>query len=343
MKRLVVATLLLVGCRGREAPQGLERDSAILTARTVGLAYLQSDQLAPAESSFRRIVALAPDQALGHANLGLVLLRQGRYRDAEDEIRRAAALDTASDDIALTLAKVYELTGRGADARREVERVLRRTPDDLRALYELVQLDPASRETYLRRIVERAPANVAARLELVDALLARGAPDSAAAQLEALQRQLPELPREATRFFERALALARAGSAGSAAGPAMMFHRVMETSAVYQASLQKLRSASGAPPGYPILTFNPIITPPAQDARAIAAAIRFADVTTAAGLGGEGGPALATGDYNGDGSEDEFVAGRLFRNELARATETPVPAGARAALAAAFGDSDNDG
>ena len=104
MKRLVVATLLLVGCRGREAPQGggLERDSAILTARTVGLAYLQSDQLAPAESSFRRIVALAPDQALGHANLGLVLLRQGRYRDAEDEIRRAAALDTASDDIAST-------------------------------------------------------------------------------------------------------------------------------------------------------------------------------------------------------------------------------------------------
>src|SRR5881396_1794365 len=209
MKRLVVATLLLVGCRGREAPQGLERDSAILTARTVGLAYLQSDQLAPAESSFRRIVSLAPDQALGHANLGLVLLRQGRYREAEGEIRRAAALDTASDDIALTLAKVYELTGRGADARREVERVLRRTPDDLRALYELVQLDPASRETYLRRIVERAPSNVAARLDLVDVLLARGGGggDAAAAQLEALERQLPELPREANRFFAQALAL----------------------------------------------------------------------------------------------------------------------------------------
>src|SRR6266540_909689 len=190
MKRLVAATLILLGCRGREPAQGVERDAAILAARTLGLAYLQSDQLAQAESSFSRIVALAPDQALGYANLGLVHLRQGRYREAETAIRRAAALDTTSDDIALTLATVYQLTGRSADARREAERVLRRSPPpgDLRALYALAQLDPASKETYLRRIVERAPANVAARLELVDALLARGAADSAVAELEALQR-----------------------------------------------------------------------------------------------------------------------------------------------------------
>src|SRR5207249_3356607 len=291
---------------------------------------------AQAETAFRKIVALAPDQALGYANLGLVQLRQGRYDEAEREIRRAAALDTASDDIALTLAKVYELTGRTAQARREVDRVLRRSPGELRALYQLVELDPASRETYLGRIVERAPGNVAARLDLVEVLLARGgggggggrrgarrgarrAPgaarpprarggrggggggagaggaggagrggggggrggggggggggDAAAAQLEALERQLPELPREAHRFFEQALTLARAGRAAAAATPAATFHRFMETTAAYQASLQKLRGASGALPGYPILTFNPVITPPAQDARAIAAAI----------------------------------------------------------------------
>jgi len=217
----VAATLLLVGCRGREpAGGGLERDAAILAARTLGLAYLRSEQLAQAETAFRKIVALAPDQALGYANLGLVHLRQGRYDAAEQQIRRAAALDTASDDIALTLAKVYELTGRTAEARREVDRVLRRSPDDLRALYELVELDPASKEIYLRRIVERAPNNVAARLDFVDVLLARGAVDSATAQLEALQRQLPELPREANRFFAQALALARAGRATAAAAPA---------------------------------------------------------------------------------------------------------------------------
>src|SRR5256885_5156370 len=173
MKRLVVAMVLLLACRGREPAAGLERDAAILTARTLGLAYLRSQQFAQAETAFAKIVALAPDQALGYANLGLVHLRLGRYDVAEREIRRAAALDTASDDIALTLAKVYELTGRTSEARREIERDLRRTPDDVRALYELAALEPASKETYLRRIVARAPSNVAARLELVDVLLAR--------------------------------------------------------------------------------------------------------------------------------------------------------------------------
>jgi len=351
----VATTLLLVDCRGREPASSLERDAAILTARTLGLAYLRSQQFAQAETAFAKIVALAPDQALGYANLGLVHLRLGRYDAAEREIRRAAALDTASDDIALTLAKVYELTGRTAVARREVDRVLRRSPEDLRALYELAALEPASKETYLRRIVARAPSNVAARLELVDVLLARGGggADSAAAHLEALERQLPELPREATRFFQQALALARTGRAAAAAAPATTFHHFMETTAPYQASLEKLRGASGAPPGYPILTFNPVITPPAQDARTIAAAIRFSDVTGAVGLGGvpplpdtARDVALATGDYDGDGGEDVFVAGHLFRNELAHATETTDRAGIRLrdrAVGAAFGDYDNDG
>jgi len=355
MKRLVVAMVLLLACRGREPAVGLERDAAILTARTLGLAYLRSQQFAQAETAFAKIVVLAPDQALGYANLGLVHLRVGRYDAAERDIRRAAALDTASDDIALTLAKVYELTGRTAEARREVDRVLRRSPDDLRALYELAALEPASKETYLRRIVARAPSNVAARLELVDVLLARGGggADSAAALLEALERQLPELPREATRFFRQALALARSGRAAAAGAPAATFHHFMETTAAYQASLEKLRGASGAPPGYPILTFNPVITPPAQDARSIAVAIRFSDVTDAVGLGGvpplpdtAGDVALATGDYDGDGGEDVLVAGQLFHNELAHATETTGRAGIRLrdrAVGAAFGDYDNDG
>src|SRR5437773_6365015 len=107
------------------------------------------------------------------------------------------------------LAKVYELTGREPEARREVERVLRRDSTDIRALYAAAELagrsaDPEERrrqESYLRLVVTRAPANIAARLELVDFLLARGAADDAAVQLEALQRQLPQLPREAARFF----------------------------------------------------------------------------------------------------------------------------------------------
>src|SRR3989475_9334002 len=138
-----------------------------------------------------------PDQAVGYADLGLVYLREGRYREAEAQLRRAAALDSADGNIGLMLAKVYELSGREAETRREIERVLRRDSTDIRALYAAGELagrsaDPGERrrhEGYLRLVVARAPANLAARLELVDLLLTRGAADDAAAQLEALQRE----------------------------------------------------------------------------------------------------------------------------------------------------------
>ena len=175
----VIAMLLFAGCRGREPAQGTPGD-AIITARTLGLAYLRDGQLAQAESAFQKVIDMAPGQALGYANLGLVHLRQGRYKDAEREIHRAAGLDTASDDIALMLATVYRLTDRPADARRAIDRVLRRSSNDLRALYAVTQLSPDSAADYLGRIVTRAPANLAARLELVDLLLAHGTADSAA-------------------------------------------------------------------------------------------------------------------------------------------------------------------
>ncbi|PYP12006.1 MAG: hypothetical protein DMD56_05290, partial [Gemmatimonadetes bacterium] len=68
-------------------------------ARTWGLAYLQQHQLPRAEAEFRKVVTLAPDQPLGYANLGLVYLREGRYREAEAQLRRAAALDSTNSDV----------------------------------------------------------------------------------------------------------------------------------------------------------------------------------------------------------------------------------------------------
>src|SRR5207253_2895150 len=176
--------------------------------------------------------------------------------------------------------------------------------------------------------------------------------DSAAANLEALERQLPELPREENRFFQQALALARTGRAAAAAAPATTFHHFMETTALYQASLEKLRGASGAPPGYPILTFNPVITPPAQDARTIAAAIRLSAVTGAVGLGGA--PPATTAlfvDLDHDGDLDLFLAtpagNRVYRNTLdGRFQDMTGPMGLGSAGGtrdAAFGDLDGDG
>jgi len=206
--------------------------------------------------------------------------------------------------------------------------------------------------------VARAPANIGARLELVDLLLARGAASDAAAELEVLRGQLPQLPREAARFFERALAAARAGHTPAAAAQARLFHHAMEVTAAYQVSLERLGGPSGALVGYPVLTFNQNLAVSTEDARTVAKAIHFTDVTAASGLAGvealpdslagslQRAVALATGDYDGDETEDLFVAGHLFRGDLGRFVETTAKTGVALrdrAVAAAFGDFDNDG
>src|SRR5256884_369079 len=366
----VVGLLLLAAaCRGAAPGADQARSDSALTARTWGLAYLQQQQLPRAEAEFHKVVALAPEQALGYADLGLVYLREGRTREAEAELQRATALDSADSDVGLMLAEVYRLTGREADARGAIDRVLRRDSTDVRALYALARraarsADPPERqrrESLLRRVVTRAPANIVARLELVDLLLARGSAGAAAGELEALQRQLPQLPPEAARFFQRALVLARTGRATDAALHATRFHRAMEVTAAYQVALERRGGPAGAFTGYPVLTFNANMAVPTDDPRAVAAAIRFTDVTAGSGLevvpalpesvasSLERAVALAVGDYDDDATEDLFVAGHLFRGTLGRFVETSAGAGlafqdrTNRPFAAAFGDFDNDG
>jgi len=111
---LLSAGLLLtagVACREQAIDQG-----ALLTARTVGLEHLQRGRLPDAEREFRKVIALAPRDPLGYANLGLTYLRAGQFSDAESPLKRARRLDPASPEIALITAKLYSLTGRSAEA-----------------------------------------------------------------------------------------------------------------------------------------------------------------------------------------------------------------------------------
>ena len=72
-----------------------------------------------------------------------------------------------------------------------------------------------------------------------------------------------------------------------------------------------------------------------------AAAVRFEDVTAAAGLAGLGGSQAAWGDFNNDGWVDLYVGGQLWRNEggkrFVRIEKQPL------AGPGIWGDYDNDG
>ncbi len=94
--------------RKREKEKISQQNKAenILTARTMGLAFLEENKLEEAEQEFLKLTSLAPGEAIGYANLGLVYLRMGRYDDAKMNLLTAIDLTPLDPDIRLNLATV---------------------------------------------------------------------------------------------------------------------------------------------------------------------------------------------------------------------------------------------
>jgi len=356
-------TAATTGCRAERAPV-----EELYTTRMLGLSYLQRNQLLEAESEFKKLTKLAPDDPLGYADLGLTYLQAGRYAEAEQQLRRARELDPASTEVGLALARLYSLTGRPSDARAMLEQLRRDTTGNPRVLYALAEVDAqqpdsASARRYedrLRDVLAVAPANLAVRLKLVDALARRGEADSTVRHLEEVRRIPPEPPREARTYLDSAIQLLRAGNLAQSRTTLDRFFRLMEVTAPYQASLDDVTSPEGPIPGRLVLTFAPksFISLRGVRERATVDLARFSDATSEAGFAGaaaqerqDGPTALAAGDVDGDGTDDLFVSQRgavaqLYRvqggfvRDVTERSNISLPQGAAYAT---FADYDNDG
>ncbi|MBK8976269.1 MAG: tetratricopeptide repeat protein [Planctomycetes bacterium] len=84
---------------------------------------------APAEQQLRAALAIRPDAAVLHNDLGWLLLMTDRAAAAEPFLRTALQLDPDDGLARRNLAEVLVRAGRDADARRELEEWLRRHPD----------------------------------------------------------------------------------------------------------------------------------------------------------------------------------------------------------------------
>ncbi|MDQ4079281.1 MAG: FG-GAP-like repeat-containing protein [Gemmatimonadota bacterium] len=334
----------------------------LYTTRTLGLSYLQRNQLTEAEAEFKKLTELAPDDSFGYASLGLTYLQAGRYAEAETQLTRARELDPRSADVALALARLYSLTGRSAEARTLLEELGGDSTANARALYALAELeaegsDSASIRRYeerLREVLAIAPANLAVRLTLIEALAQRGAADSAVRHLEEVRRIPPKPPREASVQLDSAILLLRAGRVAPARETIDRFIDLMEVTAPYQASLEEVDWPDGPIPGRLVFAFAPrdFISTTGVRERATVDSAQFTDVTNEAGfpttsVGGEGAPtALAAGDVDGDGTDDLLVSTTLFRvqggfvRDVTERSNISLPQGASHAT---FADYDNDG
>lgn len=346
----------------------------------LGLSYLQRNQLPEAETEFKKLTKLAPDDPLGYANLGLTYLQAGRYADAEKQLLRARELDPRSTEIGLALARLYSLTQRPGDARATLEGLRRDSTANERVLYALAELEAqqtdsgASRryEDRLRDVLAVAPANLAARLKLVAALARRGEADSVVHQLEEVRRIPPEPPKEARTYLDSAIQLLRAGKLAEARPVLDRLIGVIEVTSPYQASLEDVKWTEGPIPGRPVLSFAPksFITLRGVRERSTVDLAKFTDATSDAGLPGaesgagvaaaterpSGPTALAVGDVDGDGADDLFAstwstaarkaAAHLYRVQggfVRDATERAGISLPQGAEYATFADFDNDG
>ena len=135
-------------------------------------------------AAYRQTAALQPKDPEPHLSAGILLEKQNKYADAEQEYRLAQSLDPSSLDAATGLANIYM---RG-----------RRFPDAA---------------TELRKIVAAHPNQAALHVQLGRVLAAEEKNDEAIAELENLRNRLPQPCTrgscEATNIHQVALLIAR--------------------------------------------------------------------------------------------------------------------------------------
>jgi len=88
----------------------------------------QTGDRAGAFTAVRKYVELAPEQPNSHDSYAELLQWEGRFTDALAHYARAAQLDSTFTEAYLGSAEVLQLTGRGAEARRQIQQAIARAP-----------------------------------------------------------------------------------------------------------------------------------------------------------------------------------------------------------------------
>jgi tetratricopeptide (TPR) repeat protein len=352
------------------------RSKAVISHRTLGLAYLEENNLEAAEAEFQQLIQLAPQEALGYANLGIVYMRMGRYEEAEENLKRAVEISPDDPDIRLNLAKVYDLVDKEQASREELEKTIEINPDHVQSLYSLAEsyqnltdeYSVSQWEKYLRKIVETAPTNIVARLYLVEVLIRNGQPDEALGNLEEIERISPAYPDEAMQYYRTAMNRLRTDSLSEALTSVRIFHNLIKLTNGYQTDIQKLKGSTASQVGIPVISFSEARPAFLMEGESILDVIRFNDVTVSAGLDVLSGlrshkignmsltTHIAAGDMDRDGDLDIYVAGYngesggpahyLLLNTMGRFKDIVETAGLKHGgneYEAIFADYNNDG
>jgi tetratricopeptide (TPR) repeat protein len=128
--RIMAAAILTVAAL---TGQTNDREALRRQAFEAGESAMHRGQLAEAEKKFLEIVAMAPADVGAHANLGVIYMRQQKWKRALDELHAAEKLAPQIPGIRLDIGLVYYREGEYHKAIEPFESVLRDQPDSEQA------------------------------------------------------------------------------------------------------------------------------------------------------------------------------------------------------------------
>lgn len=317
----VIFALLIISnqsCKQKPVDEKqLARDK--ITIRTLGLAYMEENKLEEAEAEFLKLIEIAPEEALGHANLGLVYLRMDNYEKSIKQLDEAVNIKSKDPGIRLIRAKAFDLNNDTEKAIMELEETLKFAPNDAKVLYQLAELyvkiqgDDAkvSRIYYLTKVVEVVPGNIVPRLQLIEILIQNGEDDKALKNLEDIGQLFAEFTPNAADFYKKTIGALHNGNTREAITSLLIFHNFLKLTTPYQSGIKELRGPGGALIGFPVITFSEGTSSFIQEGESLLDVMKFTDVTLTAGLEFDtnfkpGNAHLSVGDIDDDGDQDIY-------------------------------------
>ena len=157
-------------------------DARVEEHRNLGIAFYKTGMLDEAAREFRRVAELRPSEANAHFFIGLVALKQARWREAMEALRLAAEKGGGRPAVFHNLAYAYEQLGRLKEAEAAYAEAAARARTDVRVylgwgIVALKQGDYASAAGRLDRAKELAGETPPAAWYWARALAAAGAGD----------------------------------------------------------------------------------------------------------------------------------------------------------------------
>ena len=271
---VVLLTLTAAPACRREAalPEPTYREA--VTAFYVALAALQTSQDALARQELDHFVRLAPNEAAGWANLGLLLLRQQQLDEAMIRLTRASELAPQEAAIERLRAQTESRRGNLDQSVRHWRRAIELDAADLKAPFALAQelerLGGADNEAEAQRQFDSVASrskNLAAAIEHARIAAKRGDAAVLAKALDALAAQSSSWPSDARDRLTTVREVAR-GNPGAATTSIIFLKNVLIRDPEYRAALAAVstpRSEVGEPLTRFITLRNPVPQPAAAD------------------------------------------------------------------------------